>query len=413
MKFFRRRKSDACNGSESTLGHWHFSRGLKWGAGIFAAGATFAAVMAVVMLVGLPWLQRQPTVTEADVPGLCGWAGKEEADAAWAKLAPRFAKFQIMGAAQDNAKARAVLWDAAKLVNGGKHLPTFRQVIGDCVGAGAKQAMDYLQCVEAIRTGAVEFKPIYSPYHYACGRMAPDLGAGKIRGPDGSVGSWQAEALVRYGVLPADLPGLEPYSGPVIRKWAVRMPAAQWVEHGRQYLVRSAAQVKTADEVRDAVCNGYPVTIASDVGFQMRPGTKDGRLVNRRSGSWAHQMSVIGYDGATGSEPYWYILNSWGEDAHGNPPDDAPPGGFWVTRRDMDTIVRQGDSFALSQFEGFKSQEWIIISRLWKSETPKRAGAIVRAAVLASDANEVAWRAAEQRRAIEDRFDQVAHVEDN
>lgn len=359
---------------------------------IGAAGATLTGL--AYLLLAFVLFPKLPPVTEADVPGLCGWAGQEEAAAAWAKLGPKFAKFQIRGVAQDNTKKMALLWDAVRIVNDGKHLPTFRQEIGDCVGAGAKQAMDYLQCVEMVRTGESEFKPVYSPYHYACGRMAPDLGAGKIRGPDGSVGSWQAEALVRYGVLPADLPGLEPYSGAVIRKWATRMPSREWIDAGRKHLVQSAAQVKTPEEVRDAIVNGYPVTIASDVGFMMQPPAKDGRLVNSRRGSWAHQMCVIGYDGATGQEPYWYILNSWGADAHGKPPDESPPGGFWVRKADMAAIVRQGDSFALSQFQGFPVQDWVVLTSLEKPQTLLEASALVR-------------------RTVEDRLGQVASVERN
>lgn len=391
MRFFRRktdRPADDCNPNCSYRKGWRASTITMI---IGAVGATLTGVAYLVLAFLIA--PKLPPVTDADVPALCGWAGQEEAAAAFAKLEGSFHHFAIKGAPQDNAKARAVLWDASRLVNGNRHIPTFRQRIGDCVGAGAKQAVDYLQCVEAIRTGESEFKPVYSPYHYACGRMAPDIGAGKIRGPDGSVGAWQAEALRVYGVIPATLPGLDEYSEAVIRHWATRMPERRWIDEGKTHLVKSAAQVKTPEEVRDAVCNGYPCTIASDVGFRMRPPTKDGRLVNSRAGSWAHQMCVIGYDGSA-SQPYWYILNSWGADAHGTPPDDAPPGGFWITRGDMNAIVKQGDSFALSQFDGFPSNEWIIITSRERPATLPAAAAIVR-------------------RAVADRLGQIANVERN
>ena len=94
----------------------------------------------------------------------------------------------------------------------------------------------------------------------------------------------------------------------------------------------------------------------------MRPPIKEGRLVNRRATTWMHQMCIVGYDGESASQPYWFVLNSWGDDAHGTPPDDAPPGGFWIGRKDVDFIVRQGDSFALSQFDGFPAQDWVILT---------------------------------------------------
>jgi hypothetical protein len=68
-------------------------------------------------------------------------------------------------------------------------------------------------------------------------------------------------------------------------------------------------------------------------------------------------MCLIGYDGATGREPYWYVINSWGDSAHGTPPDGAPPGGFWIRAKDLAYILRQGDSFAWSNFAGFPSQD--------------------------------------------------------
>lgn len=326
----------------------------KWAMPVLS-GLLAAATLAV-------FAQRHHApVREADVPRLCGWAGPQEAQKAYERLKGNFHSFRIKGAAQDNTRKRAVLWDAARLVNGNKHLPTFRQAIGDCVGAGAKQAVDYLQCVELIRTGELEFRTVFEPYHYACGRMAPECGRGAIRGADGSVGAWQAEALRLYGVISDDLPGLERYSALIVRRWATRMPEPRWLDEGKKHLVRSVAAVRSADEVRDAVCNGYPVTIASSWGGLLRPPVRDGRLVNRRVTTWMHQMCIIGYDGAAGREPYWYVLNSWGDDAHGTPPDDAPPGGFWIARIDVEFIVRQGDSFALSQFDGFPAQDWVVL----------------------------------------------------
>jgi hypothetical protein len=167
--------------------------------------------------------------------------------------------------------------------------------------------------------------------------------------------------------LHIDEPGVPPYTGALARLWGKNPgPPSKYVDIAKQFLVRSAAKVTTADEVRDAICNGFTVTIASNWGGTMRPPTVDGRLVNKRSTSWAHQMCVIAYDGKTGREPYFYILNSWGEDAHGRPPDDSPPGGFWVRKTDMEYIVRQGDSFAISNFEGFpdRTQDiWDIFPR--------------------------------------------------
>ncbi len=102
----------------------------------------------------------------------------------------------------------------------------------------------------------------------------------------------------------------------------------------------------------------------------MLPPTIDGRLVNRRQGTWAHQMTVIAYDGQTGSEPYFLILNSWGPAAHGQPPDDSPPGSFWIRWKDMDYMAKKGDSFAYSGMDGFPAQD--VDLRIFGQPGPER-----------------------------------------
>lgn len=333
----------------------------KW-FGATLVGSFAAVALTAVVLNLMPAAGPKPIDPEQPPRELMGWAGPEQAEVAWQQLAPNFQRFQIIGAQDDNAKKRVVAWEAAKAVNGGKHLPTFRQLIGDCVGAGAKQMMDYTQCISIIwNNEPFEFKPIFSPYHYAMGRNARECGAGRMgRDPSGSIGSWQAEAIRLYGVLPIDADGVPEYSKEVVSKWAVRLPADNYVSLGRQHRIETIARLKSAEEVRDAVCNTYLCTTASDWGGHMRPPTVDGKMVNKRADEWQHQMCIIGYDG-TGREPLWYVLNSWGPDAHGKPPDDSPPGGFWVRKADVDYMCKRGEVFAFSTFAGFPARDWVII----------------------------------------------------
>lgn len=256
---------------------------------------------------------------------------------------------------QDNAKANVRLWKWTKLVNNGQHLPNIPQEVGDCVSWGAANAINYTAAVQIARDGtAEEFHRAFPPYLYGTSRVL--VGKGQLRG-DGSVGAWAAQAAQKYGVLPMDGPNVPAYSGSIARQWGNKPgPPQEFVDAAQPFKVQTVAKMRTADDVRDAVCNGYGVTIASDAGFQMTPPMVNGRRINRRSGSWNHQMSIVGYDGETHTEPLWYVLNSWGPNAHGSPGGDEPPGGFWITRRDVEYIVRQGDSFAFSGFSGFPAQ---------------------------------------------------------
>jgi len=319
-------------------------------AGLLVLGAAF---------IGLFAFRPAPVPDVTPPEARMGWADPGVVQQEVARLSAGLPKFSIAKRfADDNKKKRVVLWDAAKKVNGGKHLPTFRQEIGDCVSMGAANALNYLQCVILASGQPGRYRPAFQPWLYGGSRhdVGKDrLGCCKTGRCDGSVGIWAATFARDFGVLAADETGVPAYSGKVAMAWNCG-PPREFYSIAKEHPLRTFAQVNSADDVRDAICNGYPVTIASNWGGLMRPPTKGGRLVNRRADSWGHQMVIIGYDGA-GNTPYWYILNSWGENAHGAPPDDAPPGGFWVGEQDVTYIVRQGDSWAYSQFEGFPEQD--------------------------------------------------------
>lgn len=310
--------------------------------------------LASIFVMGSLLIRNPDTTADADKHGWSADAAEEAAPIVAAMPA-----FGITGEngeviVQSNEKANARLWDAVLAVNDGKHLPNVAQLIGDCVSRASMNASEYLICIE-MKTGPPgqsEFHRIFSPYPYGVSRFL--IGKGKLRG-DGSCGAWAAKGVVEYGLLRADAEGVPPYSASVARDWGRNGPPQRFVEEGRHFPIKQASPVRTADEIRDAICNGYPVTIASNVGFEQIV-TKDDRLVGARKGTWNHAMTVCGYDGQTGAEPYWYILNSWGELAHGKPLQGEPPGGFWIRERDMQAIAVQGDSFAYSGFEGFKGR---------------------------------------------------------
>ena len=109
--------------------------------------------------------------------------------------------------------------------------------------------------------------------------------------------------------------------------------------------------------MRDALQNYYPVTIASDWGGRMRCPVVEGVLLNERRTTWMHQMVVVGWQDHPKLGELFYVLNSWGDSAHGDDPAGGPPGGFWVKAREIDYITAQGDSWAFSQFNGFPAQE--------------------------------------------------------
>lgn len=271
---------------------------------------------------------------------------------------------------QDNSRSTVLLWKAAQRVTGG-HLPHLIQEIGDCVSFGAANAVRYLLAVQIDRDpGSGGFHDPFPPYIYGISRV--QIGGGRVGNSDGSIGAWAAKGVQEYGIVATDDPGVPQYSGSVARQWGRQGPPRELIAIGKQRLVRTVANVKTAAEVRDAICNGYPVTIASDFGSK-RMIPQDGRIVAKRDGTrWMHQMCVIGYDGS-GQQPYFYVINSWEPSMHPAPLNGEPPGGFWIEESTMNYIVAQGDSWAFSNFDGFPSRDIDPAFNIFSRTAPKPA----------------------------------------
>ena len=307
-----------------------------------------------VALVGGYLLSLPPSVTpESERYGLA------ENHAALAApivaAAPPFAIVDDAGrpVVQDNARANVRLWEATIKVLG-HHTPNYPQQIGDCVSFGSKNALEYLQCVQIADGANIEFHAIYPPYIYGYSRH--QIGKDRVRG-DGSVGAWAATGTTEGGAAANDDPGCPPYNGTTARQWGQNGPPSEVIEIARKRLVKTVSPVTTAIEGRDALCNGYPVTVASNAGFGSFV-QKDGRWVGVWNTTWMHQMCAIAYDGSGGpGHEYVYIINSWGETAHKAPLQGEPPGGFWVTFRDFGRMVEQRDSWAYSSFDGFTARD--------------------------------------------------------
>jgi len=282
-------------------------------------------------------------------------------------VAATMPKFQIVGAAagEDNSKKNVRLWDCMLQLRG-SHYPNVPQEVGDCVSWGAANALNYLQAVQLIRGPPAndEFHPAYPPWIYGASRVWVGREHGSRFSGDGSVGAYAAEALQKYGCLRSDHEKVPPYSGSIARQWGASGPPAWAKEVAKAYLVQTVAPVRSADEARDAICNGFPVTIASGWWGTTDIPVVDGRRVARRNTSWGHQQCLIGYDGS-GREPYFYCLNSWGPNAHPAPLQNEPPGGYWIRARDVEHICGEGDSWAFSSFDGFPSEgiDWDKLTR--------------------------------------------------
>ena len=291
---------------------------------------------------------------------LNGWAGKDnpslvESEFNLIKDNGSFRDFNVYGKSQDTKGKKMMLYEVVRKVLN-KDIENISQEIGDCVSWGARNAVEYLMATEKLMKGDNEkLEPVFAPYLYGTGRVL--VGRGQLNGQDGSLGSWMADAVIKYGVLRSNFEGVPAYSGKVASKWGdTPGPDKKFVEEGTKHPVKSAAQIKSWDQLVEAIVNGYPCTTASDVGYTMT-AANDG--FHRQTDNWGHQMCFIGVDDRA-SDPYAIIVNSWG-DAHGelkdfNTGEVLPVGTLRVRKKDAEKHIRAGETFAYSNFDGFPEQ---------------------------------------------------------
>jgi len=257
--------------------------------------------------------------------------------------------------------------------------------VGSCVGAGHAHGAMHVLATAIVGGQNFEWKPISAEVIYGGSRV--EIGGGKIRG-DGSVGAWAVKWLKDYGLVPAEkIDGIDltTYSAARARQYGKSGVPKELEAVAKQYPIKGSALVKSATDVNRALHQFYPVTVCSDQGFTM---ARDSSGTCHPQGSWSHCMCIIGYRKHPGTgKDQFFILNSWGDNAHTGScvPDDAPKAGFWADADVVDGMVRQGDSFALSDVVGFPARK---VPVNWEVKAVPRGPA---PKVLFADGGALAW----------------------
>ena len=284
-----------------------------------------------------------------------GWIGPFAAASEWDLRFGRFPQFRIYG---DSEVKRTCAWDNwAKLGWDINKSQLFKQEIGDCVSFGAAICIAAVAAHEIVRNGEFEqFKVPFAPYLYGIGRLMPEGGNGRLGSSDGSLGSWMAETVVKYGVLRDDYQGVPEYSGSVAKQWGTKKSALEpFLPEGEQHLIKTAARIRSIEDLAQAITNGYYCTIASNRGYNMQLRDDRGKSWFTGRDTWPHQMSLIAVD--TEPELCFYRRNQWGT-AHGRQLD-GPDGGGWITAESLEPEIKASgtECFAYSTFIGFPSEQ--------------------------------------------------------
>lgn len=161
---------------------------------------------------------------------------------------------------------------------------------------------------------------------------------------------------------------LSVYSITRSKDWgAYGVPAPLAVE-ANKHTARAVALCETWEGLCAALESGMCVPVCSNIGFASGDRDADGFL--KRAGQWNHCMVAISVkyarNSGNGKEPPMLnprdgvlIMNSWGATwvKGGKHPADQPDGSFWVTRKDAEAILAQGDSFVIGSADGFRYRD--------------------------------------------------------
>ena len=259
---------------------------------------------------------------------------------------------------KDTGKGKKILlYDIIRKVAGS--FPMRTQTIGDCVAHGAAYAVDAVKAVDIYLNKDFETWVAETATEdiYAGSRV--QIGRGQLGNGDGSIGAWAARYVNEYGALARGKYGnvdLSIYSGSRARSWGRANSGIPktLVIHAKKHPILTVSQVRTYEECRDLLVNGYAVTIASNQGFS---STRDRDGFARPQGSWGHQMSILAVDDSF-KRPGVLVQNSWGVWNNGPKRLNQPEGSFWVDADEIENrILNQGDSWAFSGYEGFQPQK--------------------------------------------------------
>lgn len=245
----------------------------------------------------------------------------------------------------------------------GNQLPWKKQLIGSCVASGDMRTTSYRMLAEVFLLndpeklpgidieGTDAFAP-FAPFSYRAGRKRGNLNSG-----DGSYCSVHIRGKMEDGILFCNS-GVqsdtypEPQSTSLYRKWGnSNSLLEQWKPKASVTKQLETEEVKTFDDVKELLTVHHkPCNICSNWGFAPSHKHPTWKLSNgdpvwiyKRSGSWAHNMSVVGCVEVNGD---WYVIieNSWGS-THKN--------GKWfvVTESTMNSWLRSASCLSVGEID--------------------------------------------------------------
>lgn len=227
--------------------------------------------------------------------------------------------------------------------------PAERQTTGDCVSHSTRNAIDVTRAVEIkngenedwLARGATE--AIYQSRGHRQQGMTCS-GATRYVYENGGI-------LVRKNYGDVDLSVYDSGLGA-----NHRIPDSVYKTEAKKHQVKTTSNVRTVEEARDALANGYAMSVCSGYGFSSR---RDAKGVAKRGSGWSHAMAWIACDDTREryNETLFLVQNSWGMWNAGPKIHGQPDGSFWIREQDARGMLAGGGAWVYSDVDGFPPRD--------------------------------------------------------
>mgnify|MGYP000880842185 CR=1 FL=1 len=227
--------------------------------------------------------------------------------------------------------------------------PSERQTTGDCVSHSTRNAIDLTRIVEIDIKGeseSFEARGATEGIYQSRGHRQQGMtcsGAAKYVHSKGGI-------LIRKDYGKVDLSKYNSALGA-----NHKIPSSIYSTEAKKHQVKTISLITTVEEARDALANGYGISVCSSIGFSSK---RDNKGIAKRSSGWNHAMAWIACDdtGTRHKETLFLVQNSWGSWNSGSKVHSQPEGSFWIREKDARAMLAQQGSWVFSEVDGFPAK---------------------------------------------------------
>jgi len=227
--------------------------------------------------------------------------------------------------------------------------PSERQTTGDCVAHSTRNAVDITRAVEIdINKEPESFEArganeaIYQSRGHRGQGMTCSSAAKYVHSKGG--------LLIRKDYGKVDL---SKYNSDLGARH--KIPSSIYTTEAKKHQVKTISLITTVQEARDALNNGYAISVCSGYGFSSR---RDSKGIAKRGSGWNHAMAWIACDDTNKRfrETLFLVQNSWGKWNSGPRVHDQPEGSFWIREKDARGMLAQQGAWVFSDVDGFPAR---------------------------------------------------------